>query len=398
MNRFCVSLLSILISVIAFSASLDETALSILRGSSSFRSGSLSLLSLEETLKTDGNLPDPQFEGEFLAAPKGETDRWGAELSWSLEWPGVYSERKKESDLRLLAAKERLNYDRAEKLGNIKSLLLDFIFCSKKLDVINGLQQSNDSIFHYAEVSAKNGQITVLDLNKIRLEKANVTAAKAGVLNERAEIINSLTEIYGDDCSNLLAGLNCEFPEIYIPSETEMDMISKNSPDFKSALAESEAARRGKKLALMEALPNISFGYKHAFEDGVHFNGATLGISLPLFSSHNKQKAAQAIILENEFNIEASASAASAEANALLNQLKLMKDQIDSIQPVLLNTDHSALLIKAYEEGLISMIDYLTERNYFTSAHLELLSLRLSAAKAQISLLKFIDPQNYQIN
>lgn len=375
-------IISLLLSLVSF----DQTAITILNGSPANLSDSLAFITYDEELKTIANLPDPQLGGEYLVAPEGETNRWATELSWELEWPGVYAQRKKEADLKVAAAREKLRADRIEKLSEIKSLLLDYIYYRQKINIIEDLKLNNDSILMFAQVAAKSGQITVLDLNKVKLENANIRVAISSAYDDLGEIILSLTEIYGSDCSQLLQSMELEFPPVNIPSDQQLSGISETNPTVMAAKKTAAAAVRSKRVALMEALPSLSVGYKHAYEDGIHFNGATLGISLPFFSSHNKQKATRAAIAEAEFNAAATSTAALTEATTLLKRLRLLQQQIEEVEPILQEIDHSRLLLKAYEQKLISMIDYLTERNYYTTASLELLSLRLDAAKLSTKL------------
>ena len=368
---------------------IDETARIILYGSPSYKLGESGVLAEKENLKTESNLPDPQLDGEFLAAPVGETDRWGAELSWGLEWPGVYGARKKEADMKIQTSRKRLEAQRLEQLASIKSLLLDYILAFNKLQILKELDSRNDSIYEFAEISAKSGQMTVLDLNKVKLENANIRAAMAGVSGEMAQIISEISQEYGNDCLPILVKMDCEFPPVDIPQSLNIDKLLSSSPELLALNAESEAVRLGKKVATMEALPSLSIGYKHAYEDGIHFNGATLGVSIPMFSSRNKQKAAKADIMESELKTDAFQQRVKVELEALLNRLSIMKEQIEAIEPLLSDTNHSEMLVKAYENGLISLIDYLTERNYYTNATIELFNLKHSAAMDMVKLQKF---------
>lgn len=389
-GKFLLTLVITVLSPIGlYSLSFEQTAYSILYGSADYRAGEFSLKATEENLKTENNLPDPQLDGEFLAAPAGETDRWGAELSWGLEWPGVYGARKKEAEMKLMAAKKRMEMNRAEQLTTIKILLLDYVLASQKKKVFQDIISRNDSIFEFAEKAAKSGEITVIDLNKVKLENANVMAAMSGVLADCEDALAALSKEYGADCRQIVSQMECEFPDLDLPSDKDISEIVKSSAEMEMAVSDVLIAKESKKVVSRQSLPSISLGYKHAFEDGTHFNGATLGISLPIFSTHNRRKAADADIAEAEIRKDAVEEGLEAQFSASLKKLRIMKEQITMIEPVLKDTDHMALLLKAYENGLISMIDYLTECNYFTNANLELLSLKHAAAVSLAELQKF---------
>ena len=370
--------------------SIEQTAIDILTKSLSYQADNYSLQSAISDFKTQSNLPDPEVAGEYLVMPEDVDNRWTVELTWGVEWPGVYGARNKESKSKISAAQLALRAQRIEQLAEIKDLLLDYIQCRLKLQLLEELSQNNDTIYQLAQKAEKGGELTLLDLNKVKLEYANIRVAKASVVDEENDIIINLSKIYGKDCREVVEAMDCKFPEIIIPSEEGIALIKENSPAVQSALAEAEIARAGKKVAKMEALPSLSLGYKHSFEDAMNFNGATASISLPIFSSRGKQKAAQAAIIDAEFRAETMVNEIETETSATYRRLKNMAMQIQEIAPIVENADYNATLLKAYQNGAMSLIDYISDRNYFTSAALELVALRLNAAKALVALQKYM--------
>lgn len=370
-------------------ASLEETALRLLTESNEFKSRNFSLESAMASLATASNLPDPELSGEFLVAPQDVDNRWAAEVSWSVEWPGVYKARGKEAQLKLKAEEKALYLERNEKLVEIKDLLIDYVQCHQKLALLEELTQNNDTIYHLAHEAAKGGELTVLDLNKVKLEYANIRVAKASLIDEQNRIIADLSTIFGKDCTKILGNMACVFPEIVIPASEDLTLIVNQNPSVENALAKAEAAKQSKKVAKMEALPSLALGYKHAFEDGMHFNGVTWGISLPFFSSHKKQKAAEADIRATEYDVEMERELTESQISQTVERLRKVKYQIDEIAPIVENADYNAILLKAYKGGVMTLIEYITDRNYFTAAALELVTLRNNAAKIQNSLYKY---------
>lgn len=395
MNRIILfSLLLSLCSLPSLGLSIDETANEIFLNSPEFKAAQYSFDASSFEIKAQNNLPDPQIGGEYLVAPKGEPNRWGVELSWDLEWPGVYSARNKEAKRKIEVARQKIKNEALLKINEIKILLLDYIFCSKKLELMDDLNTNNDSIYKLSQVAASGGELTALDLNKVKLEYANIRIAKASLMDEKASIIKDLSVIYGNDCSSLLNSMTCEFPDLRIPSPEEISDYFRAAPSLEIARNEIELQKQRKKAVAMESLPNISIGYKHAFEDGSHFNGPLIGFSLPIFSSRGKHKAGNAALAEAEFNEEFLVSTVQAETDQTLKNLNLLITQLEEIEPILSDSNHNELLLKAYKNGLLSLIEYLTERNYYTSASIELLTLRHQAAVTLTRLQKY-SPSSY---
>ncbi len=391
MKSIIYHLSAILLTLASFTSSRAESpenvALRILESDPSMQSLYLDNEALKEALKTEANLPDPEIEGEYLFAPAGETNRWGAGLSWGLEWPGVYSARRNVNAGKIMVAEAGANMIKRERLIEIKRLLLDYVLQEKQLELLKNVNSVNDSIMTLAANAERGGEMTKIDLNKLKLERASLNSQIAEIMSGREETVSSLSSIYGGDCSALLKGMNCDFPALDPPSMND----GENSPEVIAARAEAEAAIKEEKAASMESLPGISIGYQHAFEEGIHFNGASLGISIPLFSSRNKKKAAKAATVAATHKAEAAKIAASEKIKGGLKRLSLLKNRIDEIRPILEDSGNNLLLMKAYKGGVITLIDYLNERNYFKQAGLDLLTLRYEAAITLLDLQQISD-------
>ncbi len=370
-------------SLPAQSLSPSDVAVKILTASPQTHADALGITSLAESLKTESSLPDPEIEGEYLFAPSGETNRWGAGISWGIEWPGVYSARKNDAKGKLSAAEAVAALARQERLIEIKRLLLDYVLIEKQLAVLKEVGNANDSIMLLSKKAEGHGEMTRLDINKLKLEQASLNSNMASLLNDKAEILTALDLLYGTDCSPLLKEMVCEFPDVSLPMD-KWEVLQ--SPSVVAANAEAEASRGAMKIASAESYPGLSIGYQHAFEDGVHFNGASVGISLPVFSSRNKKNAAKAAIAEAEYKVEMAKADAESEVVGSVRKIAILTKQIDEMAPVVENPENTTMLMKAYRGGVITLIDYLNERNYFTNAALELLTLRHSAATALLNL------------
>lgn len=375
--------------------SLEETALNILLKSPGFQADIYTLNSIWDDLKISSNLPDPELGGEYMVTPEDVDNRWAAEISWGIEWPGVYGAKSREAKSRMNVADKTIYAQRIEKIAEIKDLLLDYILCRQKIVLLDELDKNNKKIYELSEAQARSEEMTILDLNKVKIEYSNIKGARANILNEEAEIISALSEIYGANCRDILMNMDCSFPDINIPRDIDINQIRDHSPIYQTAVAEAVTAREGKKVSKMEAFPSLSLGYKHQFEDGMHFNGATIGISIPIFSSKGKRKAADSKILEADYKVETTAVTIETEINSLIERLKILQFQIEEISPYVENVDYNSILIKAFDQGLISLLDYISERNYFTNAAVEFITLRHAAAKTRNGLNKYLQTYDF---
>ncbi|MDE6793494.1 MAG: TolC family protein [Muribaculaceae bacterium] len=338
---------------------------------------------------TEGNLPDPEIEGEFLVAPAGEQNRWGAGISWGLEWPGVYAARKNVNSHVAAALDWKARSEEREVNIQIRQFLLDYILQTKEITVVRSILDTTDSIFILTSKALKGGETTLLDLNKLSVEKISLESRIAALSDQRDEIVSSISSLAGKDMKSRMDSIENEFPNLILPSENDLKTLSANLPAIKQAEAELESARSNRKLVSRESLPGISFGYRHAFEDGNHFNGATLGLTIPLFSNKGKKSAAAAGVKAAEMELEYQKSMSETDIVSSLRRISMLQNEINKISSVIEKTDNQSLLLKAYNEKIITLIDFLNERNYFLEATLSLLELRHRAASALLPLLHY---------
>lgn len=376
-NSTIIAITAMMLNTLAASASTPAEVAEIILGAS-LQTG-IEQLSLETTkanIRTEGNLPDPELEGDYLVAPKGETNRWGAGVTWGLEWPGVYSMRKKESRVKQSAAEAAAEVSRRTRLLEIKKLLLDYVLAQRELSLLSSIKESNDTLVVLSGKMRDRGEMTRLDVNKLKLENATLTGKLESTRIARDEAIGALNVIYGGDCSGLLDGMDCEFPTL---TAAEISKAMR-SPEIALAKSETEIAAAALKTVSSEALPGITVGYTHEFEDGMHFNGASLGVSIPIFSQKGKKNAAKAALAEARLKEESAEHAVRQQVEGALSRLKIQTRQISDMQTIVEEEDNELALQKAYEGGVITLPEYITERNYFVNARLELESLRHSAA------------------
>ncbi|MDE6009591.1 MAG: TolC family protein, partial [Muribaculaceae bacterium] len=114
-----------------------------------------------------------------------------------------------------------------------------------------------------------------------------------------------------------------------------------------------------------------------------------LGLTIPLFSNKGKKSAAAAGVKAAEMELEYQKSMSETDIVSSLRRISLLQDEINKISSVIEKTDNQSLLLKAYNEKIITLIDFLNERNYFLEATLSLLELRHRAASALLPLLNY---------
>ncbi|MDE6754109.1 MAG: TolC family protein [Muribaculaceae bacterium] len=341
-------------------------------------------------LKTIANLPDPGIEGEYLVAPKDEDNRWGFGVNWELDWPGAYKARKNAGK----AEAERLslsnNVARNNLLTEVRKLILDYILLNRQIALIKEIKQNADSVASLTQQAMKGGELTLLDINKIKIENSSLDIRLLTLEDAKKAVEKDLSVIAGKDCSSLLKDMDCVFPATNLPSPERMKELAARTPEILEAEAASRYAAASSKVATMEGLPSLSIGYKHAFEDGMHFNGGALDISIPIFSNKGKRKAAKAAEMASNLKTEELRLASENNLHASIERLNALSKRIEAVAPLIEDTNPRQLLLNAYSQKVITLIDYLSETNYYMEAGLELLSMRHAAANIRLDIFSII--------
>lgn len=367
----------------AFAISPDEAADAILGRNADYISAVSSLEAENLDAATLGNLPDPEIEGAYKLAPSGEDNRWDVGVSYSMEWPGVYSARRNMSKSLKNENEAELNVFVAAKRLEILEKVEEYLYSCRKLLLIHSMAAATDSLRLITEKAVRGNQMSRLDLAKVSLEQGKIRASLSSAENEKFKLLGELKILNGGyDCSALLESIdNVDSRPTLYPKENYLSQINRN-PEFLKKVADFESATRNVKVAKAEGLPSLKIGYSHDFEDGIHFNGANLGVSIPIFSNRGKAKAAKANASAAELEMSLISTRLESEVSSLFEQIEALDNALKTPDEIFSSTDYPALLLKALKGGEISVAEYLQERNWFVESHFDYLDLQYQRASA----------------
>ncbi|MDE7347436.1 MAG: TolC family protein [Muribaculaceae bacterium] len=361
----------------AFAITPQEAANSILS-----RNGDRLQISIAQNAKdlethTIANAPDPKLEGDYMILPEGVDNRWSVGIGYEMEWPGVYRSRSELGKALRNANAAEADAGVYEKYVEILKEIGTYLYAERRIEMMRHIQSATDSLHSAAVRATKGGQMSRLDLSKITLEQGRVNTLIANLEAEKSGSEGNLKTLNGGyDCTALLNSIDREW--IMTPTHSLEEYLeeARTNPELKKAISALDVADHTIGVAKAEGLPSISVGYHHDFEDAMHFNGATLGVSIPLFSNRGKVKAAKAAKAVAEYQVTVTTDKVESEITALYDEVQLIDRALKVPMEVFATTDYNTLLLKAYRGGELSLTDYLQERSWFSEAHLDLLELQ----------------------
>lgn len=337
--------------------------------------------------KSGNNLPNPELIGYYL--PFGEHqsgDYTEFEISQSFEFPSVYGARNKLISLKAEQLQTVFTKKRQEVLLKAKAGLINLAVLQKQEEIEAKRKQQSLQVFKQVQELYQKDQVGILDLNK-----AKVAWMQEKFVLERleTEIQNQIRALQTFNGGSPLDLSNFQLP---VPVQVQTleilwDEKLAKDPNLLEIRASEASAGQNVTLEKNKALPNLALGYNYQGVSDNTFSGIYGGLSIPLWNSKNKVKAAKA-------NYEYLQSSTKVEQQLLYTQFQeeyyqyqLLFDEYSEYQKTMENLNSEDLLFKAYSLGEYSFLDYYMEMQFYRDATDKMLQMEKQLQLLQAQLL-----------
>jgi outer membrane protein TolC len=381
--------------IAAFAAdSIDALVTKSVSNNSELKSLELSMKSEELSLKSENDLAAPEVEVSHQWGYKGVGNKLGVVVSQSFDWPGAYSARKNALKASGVAMNYLYNSTLLEKLIQTKLTMIDIIYANQQLDVLNEMHKNIEELSNKTNEGYSRGELTILDVKKLNIEKINISRKINAVKNQLSVFKAQLCELTGlNDVSGIVSQLS-QF-EMSIPQSEAYyeDLIEKFDPTLASTYAQIDLNQQQLKVEKMKRLPGFSLGYMFNREQGETFNGFAVGLSLPFLTKKTKLRSTEALSEALQADVDAKRIAILSNMRADRAQAVSLCKEIHDFDEIFANDDVVPLLNKALKGGVITIIDYICELNYFMEAKLNYIEMQyqLTCKMAQLNKLELLE-------
>lgn len=326
-------------------------------------------------IKSTNNLGDTEVEFEYQKGDNIDGNKYGFAVSQGFEWFGMYGARSKANKSYTKAAQ----YEYLSQVLNVKlsaeQLCLKIISANRKIKAQTEVYNNIKQLYDEYQKGFEHGEISILDINKLKIELLNVKRAKESVTVERNALIEELTALNGNKSIQGLTAMD-EYPVQQLKSSDVYEsQIAEVDPEFNSTKAGLEGVEKEVSMAKMGWLPKFSVGYKYANELGDRFNGVSVGMALPIFSNRNKVSVAKANQVAETYSQMNTSIEKTSQMKSDYSKAVALQEQIKEYSAVLGDSSNKEMLKKALNGGQITLLDYLLELRYFLEAQQELLDL-----------------------
>ena len=372
--------LSVIIFVCCFQFLSAQTTFNqiigqVIENNPELKAARASLEAQAEQEKSTLNLSDPEIEFSHKWRHKEAGNKTELGISQSFDWPGVYRHRRQSVRYKEEALRQLWQSNLVDQQLNIKLQLIDLVYVNKQRNLVTRQLNAVDSLLKKYSLPENRTSLTILDINKLRIERYRLGIKLSGLDVQKKNIMQALKTLNGNTSCVLAENLDMFPKETILPAAEYEQLFESGTPDILASEAESKSIMSQIKAEKSMRMPGFSVGYSFAREDRTSFNGFSLGISLPVFSTRHKLKSANLLKEAQEITALQTRIDAVSQTFALLFEVEMLKKRSDEALQLISETNYERLLKMALDGGEISLVDYLIESTYYMQFEEEYLNV-----------------------
>lgn len=310
--------------------------------------------------RTENNLPDPTVSySSFYKNGMGPGHGTETVVSQGFDFPTQYITRNRQATLENEAIDIQQQAVRRDILLQAKLLCLDLIQLNQESELIQIRMKNANDLQAMYEKRLQTGDANALEVNKVKMERMNVQTEVAQNNAAHRTALQTLLAMNGN--------LPLEFSATAYPQvkdindyNTLRDEVFASDLDLQAMGYVARAAEKQVSVDKQNWLPKLQAGFRRNTDSEMSMNGFVIGGSIPLFSNRKKVQIAKAQALSAQLLKEDAQLEKENELMALYNEMKQLKQALDTYDVPLMHRS-LALLKQALEEGQLSLIEYFVE-------------------------------------
>lgn len=280
-------------------------------------------------------------------------------VSMGFDFPSQYVSRGKSGKLQTQALDMQYALQRRDILLQAQLLCLDLVRINQEKELLDTRMANADELLALMEKRFAEGGANIIEVNKVKMERMNVRTLAAQNEAARQNALQSLRAMNGNIPVELLAAEYPAVSDIVDYDEFYAEVMATDA-GILSAEASVDAAAQEIKVNRQNWLPKFEVGYRRntAMTEASH--GFLVGASLPIFSSRNKTKIAEARHTAAQSELENARLQAETQLQSRYNELQQIRSAVQTYDVPLMHSTLDALK-SAVLAGQMSVIDYYVE-------------------------------------
>lgn len=307
------------------------------------------------------NMENPEVDFGYLWGDKNaDGNRYDFSVKQSFDFPTAY--RYKGQLAKQLDKQVDLVYEQQKReiLLEARNLLVELTYRQLNKNILNDRVDKARQLFEAYQQRLDKGDVDIIEYNKTRLNWVNIE--KVAQLNE-VEIGSLIKELERMNGGKPFDEMELSYSAYILPFDFEEWFTNAKglNPTIELTARQIQTSRKQVQLTRSLNLPKFSAGYTKAYEGGYHFNGFTIGVSVPLWENKNTVKAqkARTVALQSEYQDNTLQFYNTIFAQ--YDKAKKLQKVLEEYRKILEYSNDYDLLKKAFEKGKMSLIPYLQE-------------------------------------
>lgn len=330
----------------------------------------------------DNALPDPEAEVAYMfGSPKGVEPRTNVAVTQSLDWGVLTGRRRKLSKAANTAAMAEYRVAFQKVMSEADAALVQMVYYNRLQTELETRCHEARNIMLMYEKKYTDGDVNLIELNKVRLNTAVSEAELQRAKADRAAVAQTLQRLNG--------GAPITMPDTVYPATTALPPLAtlKEAMPHTAAMAQAEASlaqsTAAVKLAKVEGMPEFTVGFQGEYIKDNNYSGPSIGLSIPLWgNTRRKVKAARATQVASQLSLADARQQQLSTLDQLYMQATDLNATTQQLKDHLAATTNDALLRRSLEAGQLSVLNYLLEQSFYYSARTALLEAERDAQLA----------------
>lgn len=288
-------------------------------------------------------------------------------VSQELDFPTLYAARSKANDLQAKELDWQYRILRRDILLEAKQLGIELCQNMQIQSLLQLRMATADSLLQAFEKRLSLGDASLLDINRIKMDRMSVSAEYIKNEARRTSLLADLQRLNGGQKTD---SYFAELRNQPISMLETADEGFRPSLETYSAEASLKSSQQSVLMAQQNWAPKLTLGYRRNTELREASNGFLVGVAVPLFNNSGRVKAAKMQRSAAELNLSDAQVEQTMRHDNLIQQYQHYRLLLEAYDEPLMQQTLS-LLHKAVMAGELSVIDYYTEADRIYSLLLE---------------------------
>lgn len=315
--------------------------------------------------KTGIYLNNPSISYDYLFGNSNEVgNQTELNIVQSFDFPTSYVYKNKIANSKIAQLEFLQKQTKQAVLLQTKLVLNEIVFLNKQKAFFDKRLENAQKLFADYKKKFDNGNASILELNKAKMELINVQNLERQNTNLLNQYRLQLSELNGGKqivFTDTVYHLHQQLPSF----EKLLEAAEANEPDLKLIEQEHDILQNKVSLSKAQSLPKFELGYRADRNSQVNFQGVHFGVTIPLWENKNTVKTAKSEVLYNEIRHDEHHISHESELKQLYENYQNVNQSFTEYKDLISTINTIDLLNKSLSQGQISTIDYFTELNYY---------------------------------